>query len=168
MSAPRHSRSAFVAFAATLVTFLLTFANVSCQGQRVASLSGVQLAFGTEIDNADMWGNKRPQKVQPEPLALLAFFAAIAGGALALIGPATRRLTSLAGGTGALLLVLLISKLERDATLHSSGMLDVSPGGGLLFAVLLFLVAAVLAWFGGKETTRSTMSRVPEKVPDPS
>lgn len=166
MSAPRRSRSAFLAFAAVLVTFLFTFANVSCQGQRVASLSGVQLAFGTQIDNTDVWGNKRPEKVQPEPFAFLAFIAAIAGAALALIGPSTRRLTSAAGTAGALLLMILISKLGRDAATHSSGMIDVSPGGGLLSAILLFLIAALLAWLSGRETATATIPHVPEKVPD--
>lgn len=165
MSARRPSRSAFLAFAATAVTFLFSFANISCQGQHVASLRGAQLAFGAQIDNPDMWGNKRPEKVQPEPLALVAFIVAIAGAALALIGPATRRLTTAAGGGGALLLILLISKLQRDATAHSSGMIEVSAGGGLLAAILFFLIAAVLAWFGGREPRAITVSHAPEKLP---
>ncbi|HEV8433272.1 MAG TPA: hypothetical protein VGR95_07660 [Thermoanaerobaculia bacterium] len=166
MSAPRRSRSAFLAFAASLIAFLFSFANVSCQGQRVASLSGVQLAFGAQIDNTDMWGNKRPQKVEPEPFALLAFFTAVAGAALALVGPATRRLTIAAGGGGALLPLLLINKVERDVMTHSSGMIDVSAGGGLLSAIFLFLIAAVLAWFGGREARPFSVSPGPEKQPD--
>lgn len=166
MSAPRRSRSAFVAFAATVVTFLFSFANVSCQGQRVASLSGVQLAFGAQIDNTDMWGNKRPEKIQPEPFAFLAFIVAIAGAALALIGPATRRLATAAGGAGALLLILLISKLGRDAMAHSSGMINVSAAGGLISAILLFMIAAVMAWFGGREARAFNSSYAPEKLPD--
>lgn len=165
MSAPGRSRSAFLAFAATVVTFFFSFANVSCQGQRVASLSGVQLAFGAQLDNTDMWGNKRPEKIQPEPFALLAFITAIAGAALALIGPATRWLATTAGGAGALLLILLISKLERDAMTHSSGMINVSAGGGLISAILLFVIAAVLAWFGGREARAFNSAPAPEKLP---
>jgi hypothetical protein len=151
MNAPRRSNSVALMFGAVMTAFLFTFADVSCQGQRVASLSGAQLAFGTQVAKSDMWGNKREDKVRAEPLALLALVAAVAGLGLALIGPAARRWTTFVGGAGALLLMILISKLERDATLQSSGMLDVSPGLGLLAAIGLFVVAAVIAWFTGRD-----------------
>jgi hypothetical protein len=166
MNAPRRSRSVALTFCAVMVTFLFTFANVSCQGQRVASLRGFQLAFGAQVARSDMWGNKREDKVHAEPLALLALVAAVAGSGLALIGPAVRRLTTFTGGAGALLLMVLINKLERDATLQSSGVLDVSAGFGLLSAIGLFLVAAVIAWFAGRDRQRSVLSRAPDKLPD--
>ena len=156
-------------FSAVIVTFLFTFANVSCQGQRVASLSGFQLAFGSEVAKSDLWGNTKREKMPAEPLALLALLAAAAGAGLALIGPATRRLTTLAAGGGALLLLLLDNKLARDATLQSSGMLDVSPGFGLILAVILFIVSAGVAWFSGRKPGTTAVSlRVPDKLPDPT
>ena len=164
----RRTRPAALMFSTVIVTFLFTFANVSCQGQRVASLSGFQLAFGTEVVKNDLWGNPKREKTSAEPLALLALLAAAAGAGLALIGPATRRLTTLAAGGGALLLLLLNNKLERDATLQSSGMLDVSPGFGLVLAVILFIVSAGVAWFSGRKPVTTGVSRVPDKLPYPS
>jgi hypothetical protein len=165
----QRTRSATLTFSAVIITFLFTFANVSCQGQHVASLSGFQLAFGTEVVKNDLWGNAKREKVHAEPLALLALLAAAAGAALSLIGPATRRLTTLAAGGGAVLLLLLNSKLERDATIQSSGMLDVSPGAGLILAVILFIVSAGLAWFSGRKPhTIAVPSRAPDKLPEPT
>ena len=165
MSAPRKSRPAALTFGAVAVTFFFTFANVSCQGQRVASLSGIQLAFGTKIDQSDMWGNKRQSDVGAEPLALLALITAVAGACLALVGPAVRQLTALMGGTGAVLLMMLINKMSRDATLHSSGMLEVTPGFGLLLGILLFFAAGIIAW-ANQDDRRASISAVPNKVPD--
>ena len=168
-SSARRTRPAALTFSAVIVTFFFTFADVSCQGQRVASMSGFQLAFGTEMVKNDLWGNAKREKMPAEPLALLALIAAAAGAGLALIGSATRRLTMLAAGSGAFLLLLLNSKLERDATLQSSGMLDVSPGFGLILAVILFIVSAGVAWFSGRTRgTTAVSSRVPDKLPSPT
>lgn len=160
------NRTAALTFGTVMITFFFTFANVSCQGQRVASLSGVQLAFGTSIDRSDMFGNKQQDKVHAEPLALFALVAAAMGAVFALVGPAVRRLTVLAGGAGALLLMLLINKMERDATQQSSGMLHVSPGLGLLSAIGLFFVAAGIAWFAGRERRTTVPLRAPDKLPE--
>jgi hypothetical protein len=142
MNAPLRSRSVALTFCAVMVTFLLTFANVSCQGQRVASLSGFQLALGTQVSRTDI------------------------GAGLGLIGPAARRLTTFLGGAGSVLLVILINKLEREVTQQSSGMLDVSAGFGLVSAMGLFLAAAVMAWLAGRDRRTSILSRVPDKLPD--
>ena len=166
MNAPRRSRPATLAFGAVMITFLFTFANISCQGQRVASLSGLQLAFGTKVARSDMWGNRREDEVRAEPFALFALVAAATGAALALVGRATRRLTTLAGGAGALSLMVLINKLERDTTVQSSGMLDMSAGLGLFLAIGLFVIAAVIAWFTGREPRTSVSARAPDKLPD--
>jgi hypothetical protein len=129
-------------------------------------LSGLQLAFGTEIVKSDMWGNERRDRVPAEPLASFALITAVVGLGLALIGPATRRLAILAGAVGGIVLMALISKLERDATLRSSGMLEVSAGFGLLLAIGLFFIAAGVAWLGGKHQRPLSSSSVPDKLPD--
>lgn len=165
MSATRKSRPAALTFGAVAVAFFFTFANVSCQGQRVASLSGMQLAFGTKIDQSDMWGNKRQNGVRAEPLALFALIAAASGACLALVGPAARHLTALTGGAGAVLLMMLINKMSRDAALHSSGMVEVTPGFGLLMGIVLFFVAGIIAW-ANRDDRRASISAVPDKVPD--
>jgi hypothetical protein len=166
MSAQRKSRPAVLTFGAVLFTFLFTFANVSCNGQRFASLSGAQLAFGTELPRSDMWGNKRQEKVRAEPLAGVGLIAAVIGLFLALIGQA-RRLAAIVAGAGAISLMMLISKLSRAATLQSGGMIDISPGFGVIAAIGLFFIAACVSWFGGKAPQTFT-SPVPDKLPDPT
>src|SRR5262249_49143596 len=58
-----------------------------------------------------------------------------------------------------------LSKLERDATLQSSGMLEVSAGPALLSAIVLFFVAAGIAWVTGRERRTSFPTPMPDKVP---
>src|SRR6185436_21326 len=105
-----RSRGIPMIFVATTICFLFTFANVSCQGQRVASLTGIQLAFGTQIRDTDMWGNVQTQKVKAEPLATLALGAAVGGVVFAFLRKT--RATMILAIAGTLLLLLLYSKLN--------------------------------------------------------
>lgn len=166
MSARRTSRPTALTLGAVLVTFFFTFANASCQGQRIASFSGVQLAFGTEISKNDVWGNKQTEKVPAEPLASVALIAAAVGLVLALIG-AARRLTAVLAVAGALSLLILINRLDQQASLQTSGMVDISAGFGLVAAVVLFFVAAGLSWFGAR-TPQTLLVRAPDKLPEPT
>src|SRR4029077_1026171 len=78
--APReHSRALPLTYGAIVVCFFFTFINISCQGQRVASLSGLQLALGTTIETQTMFGGPEKKKVPAEPLVTGALIAAVAG-----------------------------------------------------------------------------------------
>jgi len=49
--------------------FFLPFVTFSCQGQPVASLSGIQLATGTRIQQPQVFGPPKEHQVDVEPLA---------------------------------------------------------------------------------------------------
>ena len=137
-------------YVAVLVCFFFTFANVSCQGTRVASFTGFQLAFGTELKTTDMMGRAQTQTVKVEPLALFALIAGGLGLLLALGGRATKTLTAIAGVAGAVLLLLLKSKLENALTTRGQGMFELSLGFGYVLALILFALAAILAFSGDR------------------
>jgi len=139
-------RFAPISFAAVVVCFFLTFVNVSCQGTRVASFSGVQLAAGTELKSKDMFGGEQKQKVDPEPLAMFALIAAVAGLLLSLGGYVTRTLAMLSGGAGAVLLLLLKNKMEHDLVARGNGMLGLEFAGAFYAALVLFVIAAVASY----------------------
>jgi len=155
-------------FLATAVCFLFTFANVSCQGRTVASFTGIQLAFGTTVRNADMWGNPQAHKMSAEPLATLAFIVAVAGIAPGFLR--AMRFTSALGVIGAFLLFLLKSQLDRDAATQSQGLFEITPGFGWAVAILLFLIAAVASGvihFHEKQRREvDARRRIPDKIPD--
>jgi len=133
-------------FGLILVCFFLPFVNLSCQGQRLMTLSGIQLVTGTTIEQPVLFGQRSPvQRVSGEPLAILAFLCAIAGLGLSLramyksftFGP------TIAGIAGAVLLLLLRSKLDSDALKQTSGMLQVDYIVGFWITFVMFSAAAV-------------------------
>jgi len=111
------------------------------------TLSGIQLVMGTTIEQPVVFGQRPPvQRVSGEPLAILAFLCAIAGLGLSLramyksftFGP------TIAGIAGAVLLLLLRSKLDSDALKQTSGMLQVDYIVGFWITFVIFSAAAVV------------------------
>jgi hypothetical protein len=132
-------------FAAVLVCFFLTFANVSCQGRRVATFSGREMAFGTEVHQQSLFGSDEVKKVPGESLALAALGAAVAGLLLSVGRRATRTLTAIAGAAGALLLLLLHNKVDQDVLRSGGGMLTLDFAPPYYLAVAMFVAGAVLS-----------------------
>ena len=46
-------------FGIVLICFILPFVTVSCQGQKLATLTGIQLITGTTIKQPNMTGKKQ-------------------------------------------------------------------------------------------------------------
>jgi len=145
VSFTKSSRAVPLSFGAVLVCFLFSFVNVTCRGERVASLTGLQLAKGTEITQTDFFGSKKTQKVDAEPLATMALIAGIAGLLLSLGGRATRVLTTIAGAAGAVLLLLLKAKIDGDAAKQGQGLMQIEYGPAFTIAFILFAVATLLS-----------------------
>jgi hypothetical protein len=140
-----------LSFAAVVACFFLTFLNVSCNGTRAASFSGVQLAVGTELKNKDMFGQEQTKKFEREPFAFFALIAAAGGLLLSLGGRITRTLTTVTGGAGAILLLLLKNKIDQDVLRQGNGLLTVEFAGAFYVAILLFAAAAILSYRANRE-----------------
>lgn len=145
VSVTKSSRALPLSFGAILVCFLFSFVNVTCRGERVASLTGLQLAKGTEITQTDFFGSKKTKKVDAEPFATMALIAGVAGLLLSLGGRAPRVLTTIAGAAGALSLLLLKSKIDGDAAKQGQGLMQVEYGPAFTLALILFAAAALLS-----------------------
>lgn len=129
-------------FGIALICFFLPWVNVSCQNQKVASFTGIQLVTGTTVEEPQMFGPKKERKINGEPLAILSFLSVIAGFALGFLkdkkgttGPA------IAGGIGIILLLLLKSKLDNDILRETGGMLQVDYEVGFYLTLISFLSA---------------------------
>lgn len=127
-------------FGIALICFLLPWVNVSCQGQKVASFTGIQLVTGTTIEEPQIFGPAKKRKINGETFAILAFLAVIAGCIFSFskgkIGSAA---PVVAGGIGVVLLFLLKSKIDGDVMKQTGGMLLVNYAIGFYLTLILSL-----------------------------
>lgn len=146
-------------FGVALISFFLPFVDVSCQGQKMATFTGIQLVTGTTIEQPSMFGERHQnQKVDPEPLAILAFASAIVGLGLSFLrGRKLAIVPAIAGVAGLVLLLLLKSKIDNEAMREGGGVLRAEYEVGFWLTFLLFIAAAGLNGLifllgGGKDT----------------
>lgn len=132
-------------FGVVLICFFLPWVNVSCQGQKVVSFTGIQLITGTTVEEPQMFGPKKERKVNGEPLAILTFLVVITGLGLGFLKNKKGTIIStVVGGIGTIILLLLKSKLDNDVLRETGGMLQLDYGIGFYFTLILFLSAIVV------------------------
>ncbi|HHT21837.1 MAG TPA: hypothetical protein GXZ87_00785 [Bacteroidales bacterium] len=68
-------------FAAVIIFFFFNFFTVSCGGQKVGSVTGINLVTGTELKDRDMFSGRetKGEKIPSNAWAIIAFGAAIVG-----------------------------------------------------------------------------------------
>jgi len=102
-------------FVLSLLLFLLPWVNVSCSGQTVASISGIEMVTGTQVSAQSQYGRSRSQKVETEPVAVILLLVTLAG----LVGFAEIKnikiIEAILGGLGIILMIILQLKLNGDA-----------------------------------------------------
>lgn len=131
-------------FIVATLSFLLPFVTVSCNGQKVTSLTGVELATGTTVEEPQVFGPAQKKHVGGEPLALVAGLCAIAGLGLSFLGSRLAIAPAVSGALGALFLLLLQSKLNSDVTKEAQGVFRLDYEAGYLLTLLFFIAGA--AW----------------------
>jgi hypothetical protein len=146
--APMGKKVSLITFAAAVAVFLLPFMSVSCQGQKVHTFSGLEMAIGADVEQADMFsGAKKTEHVKANPLATLALLAAAAGATVTFLSKAESPLAGILGAAGAALLVMLKANVGTDMVNRSQGMAQVQSEFGFWAAILL-LGAGALCSFG--------------------
>lgn len=133
----------------TLICFFLPFTHISCQGEKVATLTGVQLVTGTTIEQPAMFGEKKQDKrIDPEPLAILVLLSTIVGFGLSFLKSRESTIASaITGGIGLIFLLLLKSKIDNEVLREGEGAFRVEYGAGFWLILLLFLSAIGLNAF---------------------
>jgi uncharacterized Zn finger protein (UPF0148 family) len=130
-------------FGIALICFLLPFVNLTCQGSKVATLTGLQLVAGGKMEVPTMGGTKQYQKFKGEPMALIAFLCGLAGVGLSFLkGKKNNGITALAGVMGVIFLFILKSRMEDEVLKNAGGMVQTDYAIGFYF-VLLFYISAV-------------------------
>jgi hypothetical protein len=142
------------ALVTALICFFLPFVTFSCQGQKIVSLTGIQLVTGSSIQQPQMFGPPTTQKLDPEPLAIAAFFSVIVGLGLSFMKRKKGVFgSSFLAGLGLVCLLALKSKLDNDALRQGGGAIQVQYEVGFYLLLLLLLAsigASVLAWLQAK------------------
>lgn len=135
-------------FVLALICFFLPFVTFSCQGQKVLSLSGIQLVTGSSVQQPQMFGPPKSQNMDPEPVAIFAFLCGVLGLALSFLkGRAGTIAPAAAGGLGAILLLAMRSFIEGDVLKQGAGVIQANYEAGLYVVVTLFLAAVALNIF---------------------
>lgn len=127
-------------FGIALICFSLPWITVSCQGEKVATFTGIQLVTGTTVKEPQMFGPPKERKVNGEVIAMLAFATVIAGLGIGFLkGKKGAIGSAVVGGVGTVLTLLLKSKLDNDILRETGGMLQVDYGAGFYLTLISFL-----------------------------
>jgi hypothetical protein len=137
----RKSLASILLFVGSLLCFFLPFVTVSCGGQKIFTLSGQQMATGTEITEL---GQHKSQRIDPHPFASVAALCALAGVALSLAGTRLAAVTAASGAAGAVSLGVMASRMETEIQRATQGMGQVNVEAG--FILTLSLLIAATAW----------------------
>src|SRR5580765_5288269 len=134
-----------VLFVITTLCFLFPFVTVSCNGQKVVTFSGVELATGTTVEQPQVFGPPQKRHQGAQPLATVAALCALAGVGLCFLGLRLAIAPAISGALGALSLLFLQFKLNGDLTKEArSDMFRLDWEAGYILALVFFVVAA--AW----------------------
>ncbi len=161
-----------VSFVIIIFCFFLPFVNITCGGQKVISLTGIQLVTGSEIKPNGMFNQKdmpedmtgqskdklkTDQNVDPQPMALLALIMATFALGLSFVKNKIMTLISMiASVLGAAFLLLLKANLDSDAPAEAQIVIDIEYQFAYWLALLMFIAGAVLQWFNYREVGADT------------
>lgn len=126
-----------------LICFFLPWINVSCQGEKVGTFTGIQLVTGKTIEQRGMFGERQVEEVEPEPLAIATFICVIVGLGLSFLKSRQSAIAPAIVSTGGLVLLLLLkSKITNDVLREGGGAIQVGYSVGF-WLTLLFIIFAI-------------------------
>lgn len=129
-------------FTGTLLCFFLPFVTVSCNGMKIYSFTGQQLATGTTLSQPEMFGPPKTQKVDPNAFAAIAFLCSGAGIILCLVGRKMIRSIAVTAGVGSASLLAMKIQLDHQIQKQGMGVAENKYQFGFFMAFLLLMVSA--------------------------
>jgi|GEM_PF-2224777 len=147
-------------FGIALLFFYFNFCELSCQGQRLAAVSGFSLATGTTIEmpkSDSLFGFGEPSKSDEKEMpsniwAIFALLAALGGLVIYLIKHRQEdRIGAIAGGIGVASLLLLNITLSSSVKQQGNGMLVVNFLFPYWAAFLCFGAAGAISFLRSKQ-----------------
>lgn len=155
------------AFVMVIFCFFLPFVNITCGGQKIVSLTGIQLVTGSEIKPQGMFNQKDSpediigknkdmlktnENVDPQPMALLALIMAAAALGLSFVRKKIMALISMiASVLGAAFMLLLKANLDSDLPSEAQMVIDAEFQIWYWLALIMFIAGAVLQWLNFRD-----------------
>lgn len=149
------------AFGIAALCFFLTFCNLTCGGQRIASVTGINLIIGTELKPPDMFGGDmfgdeggQIKHIDPNIWAIIAFGSALLG----LVAFIRRfkdedRIGTYAGIAGFISLIILQITIQRMVNNQTEQVVEAEFQIGYWLSVIAFAAAAYLCYERFKKRT---------------
>lgn len=135
-------------FGIALICFFLPFINVNCNGRKALSLTGIQLVTGTTYETIPLFYAKETKEIKSNPLAVLTFISIIVGIGLSFLKTKKGIIVSaIIGAAGAVLLLLLKSKLDSEIMREGGGMVQIEYTVIFWLTFLLNVSAAIFNGF---------------------
>jgi len=145
-------------FVIVIISFILPFFNLTCQQQKIASITGFELITGTSIStnslNNGLKGTSVPQNeiskgiksdsVSPEPLALITLLLAVGGLIISFYEKFSDIGSASAGLLGTLSLIFLSSVITDNilGKVHLQP-LAVECGTGYYISIIVFIIILI-------------------------
>ncbi len=139
-----------ILFGIIMLCFLLPFVNVSCSGQKVMSITGLQMVTGSNFQEPSLFGEKtKSYHSKGEPLAAIILFIA-AFGFLPLLIPSLyfKIWNFILSIAGAALLLILKEKIANDLASQSAGEfsgITINFDIGFWLSFILFILIFIIA-----------------------
>lgn len=155
-----------ILFGIIILCFFLPFVNVSCSGQKVMSITGVQMLTGTTFQEPSLFGEKtKSYNAKPEPLAAIVLFIA-AFGFLPLLVPSFyfKIWNYVLSVAGAALLLILKTKIDGDFVRQGGSLsgLTLEYDIGFWLSFILFIVILTVSLISNfQENKRSYTDNYP-------
>lgn len=160
-------RLRFAPFVLALFCFILPFIQISCRGQKLVSLTGVQLVTGTEIEQKDPFtGQTKSEKIPSQKWVAFAFTCAVAAAGLCFVsGPAGKLLPALLGVAGFACMIVVKKQFDDEMLKEGSGLLTIEYLPGFIATCVLLLAgAAVSGYHFNDAKKRAPIEAVPKLV----
>jgi hypothetical protein len=147
-------------FGIILICLFLPFVTVSCQSQKLVTLTGVQLATGTKVEYPRLFEKqKRQEEIPADPGASFILVSACIGlGTSLLRSKKTAIVPAIAGAVGSGLLLMTKTKIDNEVLKQGKALLQVNYEIGFWMSFFLFILATVFnayIFFQGKNHQQS-------------
>lgn len=142
-----------ISFLLVIIFFFTTFCTVSCGGEKLTTLSGIDFVTGKTVSKTGMsgglmGGSSKSERMPPNIFAILAFGSAFVGLGMYIIKEKRENIAgTVAGLVGTLCLLILYIGISNKISSEGQGYLSVSFNFGYWISLLGFIVAGVVSYF---------------------
>lgn len=150
-------------FILTLILFALPFFKMNCGGQTIASISGYNLVFGTEIEEPGISFDSRSKKtkeVGPVIYAIVALLSIVAGLYFSLNQNKESTLyTAVSGAVGTVFIFILNIAVDNSVQKETDGGISVETTFAYWLVLLSLAAITALSYVNWKDFTAQELNQ---------